>query len=329
MLALANMTNWNKLSKAWVGDFLPSPSSSPSKVDPAVESIQKALQRTLPLLAEDPTAVPFVCRYRSDVIKPLSTKQVHQLSEYVQKYESLSALREKVITQLMQHDGIRSTIDRAETSISKSELEDIYAPFKPPSKGSLEDRILKEYPNLVAKVDEFWSTKDSPDAHQLLNKLKPQDKAVVLLANRISADVDLMDALMEYCTRCCRIQLKASSGDDGKKKKKVTQKQSTSSSFEIYHDFNNRISNLRDHQVLAIRRGIDMKQLKCTYEVNDAPVDSIIQRAVFPKRMKHHLCHAATKDAWTRLLRKRCTTRLWKSVCKKAEEVRFAVLVSL
>ncbi|KAL9179317.1 hypothetical protein ACHAXT_008607 [Thalassiosira profunda] len=301
---------WSQLSRAWVKDFAPAEGSG---------AVQRALQRTLPLLSEDPASVPFVCRYRADVIDPLTTKQVHQLSEYIQKHESLSSLRNKILEQLRQSDGDHtSTILRVETSISKSELDDIYAPFKPPSKGSLEDRIQKEHPELVAHVDRLWNERgvSNPDK-ELLRRCKPQEKAVILLANRIAADVKVMDALMDYCRRQCRVQVKQASGE---KQKKAAKGRSAASTFDTYYDFSNKVSNLYDHQVLAIRRGVDQKQLRLGFDIDDSRVEHILQISAFKKKQYHKMYQDAVQDAWTRLLRKRCTSRLWKEVSKRAEE---------
>lgn len=271
----------------------------------------------MPLLSDDPTSVPFLCRYRSDVIDPLSTKQVHQLSEYIQKYGSLSSLRNKVLDQLKENGcDDTSTITRAETTISKTVLEDMY--IKPPSKGSLEDRINNEHPELAGVVDELWKHRKSSDLQDrdLIKRAKPMDKAVILLANRIASDVSVMDALMDYCTRRCAVSVKQASGDS---KKSVGKKSTSSSSFETYYDYKNKLTNLRDHQVLAIRRGVDQKALKLSFEIDDGPIDRIIKQAVFTNKHNHQLYRDAQKDAWSRLLRRRCTSRLWKEASKKAE----------
>lgn len=323
-LVLLNMTgNWSKLSRAWVKDFIP----SATRAEESTSSIQRAIQRTLPLLDEDPTAVPFICRYRTDVIDPLNTKQVHQLSDYIQKYDSLSTLRSKILDHLQNGNAAdnSSIISRVETSISKTELDDIYAPFKPPSKGSLEDRIMKEHPDLVAKIEQLWNNWGTSNAdNNQLKKLKPMDKAVTLLANRVAADVDVMDALMEYCKRQCRVQVKQvkqSSGDKQMKGKTSGRKPAkSSSSFETYHDYSNKVTFLRDHQVLAIRRGVDQKQLKLSFDIDDDRVEGIIRQAAFSKKQNNPLYRDARKDAWTRLLKKRCTSRLWKEASKRAEE---------
>jgi len=275
--------NWNKLSRAWSKDF-----TSPANCNNSTSTIQNAIQRTLPLLFDDPTSVPFICRYRSDVISPLTTKQVHQLSEAITRYESLSPLRGKILDKLSQSTGdYRSTIHRVETSYCKTELEDIiYAPFKPASKGSLEDRINEEYPKLVGAVDTLWNTKAFKD----ISKLKPFDKAVILLANRIANDVEVVDALMDYSKRQCRVQVKQVK-EEKKKKTSGSARSSSSSStiYETYHDYNNKVYSLRNHQVLAIRRGVAQKQLKISFDIDEGCVDRIIEQTAFKSKQSHQL----------------------------------------
>mmetsp|Transcript_11597 Transcript_11597/g.23233 ORF Transcript_11597/g.23233 Transcript_11597/m.23233 type:complete len:864 (+) Transcript_11597:73-2664(+) len=353
-------TNWNKLSRAWVNDFaLPSTSKSPSP-QLSKSSLQTAIQRTLPLLNEDPiTSVPFICRYRTDVIHPLSTKQVFQLSDYIQKYQSLSTLRNKILqclasssnnNQRLQQNN-ETTVLRVETSISKSELDDIYAPFKPPAKGTLEERIKTECPELVVQIDGLWSRRDNNnnddgvddyDYQQLKKMLKIyHDKAVILLANRIAGDANVIDAIMDQ-RKYCRVQVKQSTGGGGSRgsakasstkgksasRKSASSAATTTTSTSTYHDYNNKISNIQDHQVLAIRRGVDQKALKLTFELNDDHVKRTALQALHASSNNNtnnnhafvsKLYRDALEDAWTRLLRKRCTSRLWKEKCQHAE----------
>ncbi|KAL7546628.1 hypothetical protein ACHAWF_009959 [Thalassiosira exigua] len=321
-LFLLNMTTttWAKLSRAWAKDFVPPPAPQGKADGPpaavGIDAVQRAVRRTLPLLHEDPSSVPFICRYRTDVIEPLSAKEVHRLSEHLKKYESLSSMRGKILEHLRRDDGKNgSAIERVETSISKSELDDIYAPFKPPSKGSLESRIEKEHPGLVSDVEELWNNFEGLiDDSDFLRRLKPADKAVILLANRIAAEVSVMDALMDYCEQHCRAKVKRAGGE-----KQKTSRGKSTSSFEAYHDYSNRVIRLQDHQVLAIRRGVDQKQLRLSFDVDDARAERVIRQAAFSNKRDHKLYRDARNNAWTRLLRKRCTARLWRGAIKKAE----------
>ena len=309
------MVNWKTLSKAWHKDFLPSPSTAEFAAP-----IKNAIERTLPLLKEDPSAVPFVCRYRADVVDPLTTKQVHQLSEYIKKHDSLSSLRKKILEHLKNSKDNASTILRVETSISKTELEDIYAPFKPPAKGSLEDRIREEHPRLVELVDDLWNNKGRLGDSNKRTSFQPKDKAVTLLANRIAGDVGVMDAVMDYCTEQCKIQVKEASGSKNKANDKGKKGAGKESSYQTYHNFENKVRFLRDHQVLAIRRGVDQKMLKTSFEMDNDRVERIIKGVLSKDHNLTPLYRDAIQDAWTRLVRKRCTSRLWKEQSKKAED---------
>ena len=326
--AVLTMSSYLKLSRAWYKDF-----------QPASNDVRKAIERTLPLLQDNPTAVPFVCRYRADVIEPLTTKHVHQLSDYIQKYESLSSLRNKIIPHLVESkkkqataDGkgvtmTKNTIDellfRAETSVSKTELEDIYSPFKPPSKGSLEDRIRSKHPELVEAIDELWNTGHA-SKHV---KLVPRDAAVTLLGNRIANDVTAMDAVMRFCKSSCKIQIKKASSKSSEgtrtstaqpksKKRKKSGDDEGIDKYSNYYDFENKLKFLRDHQVLAIRRGVGAKALKLTFDMDKDKIELIIRRTI---PLSHGLCTDAIKDAYSRLIRKRVTSRLWKDCCSMAE----------
>ena len=301
------MANWSKLSKAWTKDFL-------SSEAPAAR-IAPALERTLPLL-QDPSAVPFVCRYRTDVIQPLSTKQIHRLSDHIQKYNALGSLRNKILPFLNdkknKSNNTSDLIFRVETSISKSELEDIYAPFKPPSKGSLEDRIRKDHPDLISAVDELWTT------GKTAKTLIPRDAAVTLLANRIANHLPVVDSAMDYGAKYCRIRVKqAPVAKSGKTKTNKQIDGSTADKYKAYFDFDCKVSYLKDHQVLAIRRGVDQNVLKYGFDIDNQRAESIIARVLTGK---HGLYRDAIISAWTRLIRKRVTARLWKQHCGFAEE---------
>ena len=298
---------WTKLSRAWTGSFVQSSSET--------KTFGLAIERTLPLL-EDPIAVPFVCRYRTDIIAPLSTKQIHQLSDMIQKHRSLDSLRKRILDQLP--SAASDLRFRVETSISKSELEDIYAPFKPASKGSLEERIKKDHPALVADVDTFWST--GGDATNL--RLVPRDAAITLLANRIASHLPMMDAALEHTSSFCRV--KSSRASSAKLNDANVDK------YKVYSDFQSSFSYLKVHQVLAIRRGVDQKALKLSYEMDGARAESMIRRSLMESRVLgkdrfHPLWKDAIHDAWSRLVRKRCTSRLWKMQCTLAEERSIAV----
>ena len=307
-----------------------------------ITTIQSALARTMPLLT-DKSAVPFVCRYRHDVIQPLETVQIHQLADYLERHKTLESLRQKILPHCENDPELTF---RVETCFIKSELENIYAPFKPPSKGSLEDRIANEHPELIEAVNNLWQRNVASDsATNSLSDLKPFDSAVLLLANRIAAHPPTMDALVETMQRYGRIQTSpttakssaasaaaaaaaAAGGGGGQNNtdNKQSKDKNTDTTFRSYYEFETSFARIQDHQVLAIRRGVEKKVLKLRYDVDNERMERVIQQSLSSslfhskKILYGRLFQSAIQNAWTRLLRKRCTTRLWRDLTQRADE---------
>ena len=260
----------------------------------------QATERTIPFL-EDVSSVPFVCRYRTDVINPLTTKQVHFLQSLVSKHGALGSLRSK----LMGVISDENIIARIQTSTSKAELEDLYTPFKPPSKGSILERIQKEHPELVVAVDQLWSNRDSSVDS---SKLRPREPLVQLLSTKIASEPKISMVVMDELRKHCRA--KTTSSDP---------------KYENYDDFSGHLAYLKDHQVLAIRRGVQNKMVKMSYDIDGEKMEGCIKyhlrsSRLAPAHLKQNLLNDAIHDAWTRLLRRRGTARIWNDKCKDAQE---------
>ena len=295
------------------------------------QSIIKATQRSLHLLDEG-GSIPFICRYRTDVIHPLNTKQIHVLCDLLEKHKSLDKLRTKLLIEINNNkkdDNSNTLIRRIETSIDKVELEDLYAPYKPASKGSISDRIHKDHPNLVKTIDDLWNGHIGIDMKP--KNLKPHEAVIHLLSSKIAGDPRIVDVVTDALTRHCRISTKKNKVVDNKtNNNSVDQHQHK---YAHYEDFSHSLTHLKDHQVLAIRRGVDQKVIKLSYDIDGDRMEGLIQRIllnqVLPKSTSEswrrdyawrELCTEVIHDSWTRLLRRKCTTRLWVQKCKIAED---------
>ena len=366
----AVVASWSKLAKAWFPHLtvVPAHPSSNEVISPTQRKVLEAsAARTLPLL-EDPTSVPFVCRYRADTIDPLSTTQVRRLSDLYEKYKSLSSLRNRILDKLptnasgststsatgtevetntktnrgtapIEHNNtIHELRDRVLTSVSKTELETLYAPFKPVAKGTLEERYQREHPELVEAINELWSATQN-NGRIKTNKLTPKNAAITLLGSRIAHQSYVSDELYEIVTRTCRIEAKLvqdKATDDAKKNKGKKQpnphhgRSKDSSVFNTYDNFSGSVKYLRDHQVLALRRGAEQKHLGLRFVVDGDRMEGTIRHALrmhgvhvpggSSKSSLSSLWNDAIHDAWTRLLRRQCTNRLWKEKCSEAED---------
>jgi uncharacterized protein len=345
------------------------------------DACEAAVQRTLPLFlqvkdndayydATTAASVPFVCRYRTDIIHPLTTEQVHLLLSMVGQHESLRNLRNKLLShfppQRNDNEDIAVTAIRAKilTSTSKTELDDMYAPFKPAPKGSILERIQSKHPELVDSIETLWNDKSCNKANVAAvvhnwSKLGPREAVVQVLGSKIATEPEITWWVMEELRKYCRVKTtvvatkttaaKAKKGKPENNTRATKKSVGTSSKYsEAYGDFSAHAMSLKDHQVLAIRRGVQEKALKMAFDIDSEKMErhllwrlrnsnnrnshtesnstdfSAGSLMVLPTALlRHHpdsLLKEAIHDAWSRLLRRRGTTRLWAEKCKDAQD---------
>jgi len=352
------------------------------------DACEAAVRRTLPLFLQvkgnetyyddaSAASVPFVCRYRTDIINPLTTQQVHLLRSMVGQYDSLRSLRNKLLPYFPPEGdytkaNVTSIRDKILTSVSKSELEDLYAPFKPPPKGSIFERLQNKHPELVDSIEAVWKDKSSSKTTVVKKWLKiaPREAVVQVLGTKIASEPQLTWWMIESLRMHCRVKTtvvakkktdeksknaKAKSVENARAKKSAD----TSKYSEAYGDFSARIMYMKDYQVLAIRRGVQEKALKMVFDIDSEKMEShllwmirknnnsnigadkkslpsneneetkddkstqalaMVIPAILLSYNTGSLLKEAIHDAWSRLLRRRGTTRLWAEKCKEAQD---------
>jgi uncharacterized protein len=284
--------------------------------------IVQATARSIPLL-EDVASVPFVCRYRTDVIAPLTTRQVHFLFHLVSKHASLASQRKrllKVLLLLPQQPGEENkkngvVYQRVLTSTSKSELEDLYAPYKPPSKGSILERIQKDHPKLVEQVDALWGNGGKGAAVPVsVQSLQPREALVHLIAPT-AGEPDIVHVLRGETLGQTTIQQQQQQQHPKQPLAKSDKKPATQRRASKYRktDFSGHLAYLKDHQVLAIRRGVNQKALKMAYDMDGAKMERTIQYHLHKSVLTRNngntwkqkqwqvLLEDSVHDAWSRL----------------------------
>jgi uncharacterized protein len=328
------------LAQAWSPQLMALEEEEKQQLSQSQSKVVQATARSIPLL-EDVSSVPFVCRYRTDVIAPLTTRQVHYLFHLVSKHASLASQRKRLLEVLsIQQDNKDGVVyRRVLTSTSKSELEDLYAPYKPPSKGSILERIQKDHPALVEKVDALWGNANATN-NVKVQSLQPREALVHLMATKIAGEPEIVHVILGELEKHCRVKttIVAPTKTTGAAKSAKSDKKQTNTNngeqtkYHNYEDFSGHLAYLKDHQVLAIRRGVNQKALKMGYEMDSTKMErsilyhlhkSVLARnsgGVWKQKQWQVLLEESVHDAWTRLLRRRGTSRLWGRKCKVAEE---------
>lgn len=226
------------------------------------------VQNTVDLLDEGNT-VPFIARYRKEVTGGMSDVTLRDLEERLIYLRNLEERKEEVI-RLIEEQGklteeLKSQILEAEVL---QRVEDLYKPYKQ-KKATRASKAKAKGLEPLALI--FWSQeKESGTLEELAAPFVDEEKevpdaaaaiagALDIIAEMISDDPELTAGVREKTQNAGLIVTEAADSEE----KTV---------YDMYYDYQEGISKIPNHRILAINRGEKEKKLKVKVS---APVESI------------------------------------------------------
>ena len=209
-----------------------------------------AVRAAVSLLVEGAT-VPFIARYRKEATNGLDEVQLRAIEEKREYYTDLLERRKTVIDELTAQGKLTPELQKRIESIwVKSELEDLYLPFRPKrrtratiarEKGyqPLADAILAQGPKRLDASDEALAG--------------ARDIVAETVAERADVRGGVRDLYRREAVLACE------------RVKKNTQQPTK---FEMYYDFREKLDRLPSHRYLAIRRGEEEGVLRVRLDVD-------------------------------------------------------------
>ncbi len=222
------------------------------------------VQATISLLEEGNT-VPFIARYRKERTGNLDETEILNIKELFEYLNELND-RKKTVLKTIEEQG-KLTDDlrkKIEDTFSKTELEDIYLPFKPKrrTKATIGKEMgLEPLANdiLEGKVDDL-----SIAAKEYLNSEKGVDSvekaleyAGYILAEMFSENRELRKIIRDKFYKEGIIKVSVTRDFEDKRTK-----------YEMYYSFEEPVKNIPSHRILAIRRGEKEKVLRSKIEID-------------------------------------------------------------
>ena len=207
---------------------------------------------TAKLIAEGAT-VPFIARYRKEATGSLDEVAITAVRERLVTLAELDSRRESILKSLADRnlltEDLKSAIAHAETL---NALEDIYQPFRP--KRRTRATIAKEQ-GLEPLADLLFSQQSTADplreakAYVNSEKSVPDEHAALagardILAERVSDDARARAQLRELYWKAALV-----------KSKVLSDKEEAAAKFKDYFNWNEPLSKIPSHRLLAIRRG--------------------------------------------------------------------------
>jgi protein Tex len=262
---------------------------------------KRQVEQTVALLQEGAT-VPFIARYRKEVTGELDEVQIRLLQERLEYHTELNKRRQVILKSIDEQGKLTAELrQKIESTRQKTELEDLYLPFKP--KRRTKASIARER-GLEPLAEQLLAAGGSgSSAEQLAEAFVNPELEVETAADALSgaghilaegfADQAEARALVReltwqrglFCSQVAR-------GKDG-----------TVSKFEMYYDFSEPLKQIPSHRMLAMRRGEKEDILRLRIEAPEEDILGRLQGLFIPAENRFaEVLREVVADAYNRLL---------------------------
>ena len=272
-------------------------------------------------LLESGATVSFIARYRKDLTGGLDDAQIEAIADannyFIGVTNRRHAVLEAIEKQGMMTDELRQRIEQCST---KTELEDIYLPFKPKRKNKatqaeeqgltpLADFIMKQLP-VIQSLEEHTDSFVKPD-RGILSPEMALEGASYILAERFAVDPHARGTIRRKMLEEGTLTAHATKNAEGTKTK-----------YESYYGFSEPVSKVPSHRMLAILRGVKEGLLRIDVALDDeATFNGLLQQyvatagSIFEPHIK-----LALHEAYTRHLRPSIENDVLEAMRKRADD---------
>jgi uncharacterized protein len=282
------------------------------------------LQQTAQLFDEGGT-VPFIARYRKEQTGELDEVQIRTIEERLSYYSELLDRKETILSSIAEQGKLSDELaTRIAVTRQKTELEDLYLPYKPKRRTKAiiaRERGLEPLADILAAQAATTLTlaelaapfvavdKDVPDADAALAG------AGHILAERLAEDADV------------RARVRQLTWDEGIITSRVApEKVGTVSKFEMYYDYREALKSIPSHRMLAMRRGEVEEVLRLELEAPETAIILALQGRLLKGEsvFTPFLC-AVASDAYKRLISASIEVELRLEAKKQADAAAIAI----
>jgi protein Tex len=271
------------------------------------------VEAVIKLFKEDAT-IPFIARYRKEHTGGVDEEVLRRIEER-QSYLTLLEERRETILKSVEEQGkltdeLKSKIVE---SITLTELEDLYLPYKPKRKtrGTIAKAkgleplalFILENPEFAGNLEEKLSEFINPELG--VNTIdEALQGAKDIISEMINDNAEVRKAVREYLqvesiVKSERIKQKVATKEVSEKQQQKDKKEI----YQIYYEFSIDIKKIKPYQLLALNRGEKEKALKISLAFDETVIINLMLKKFlsYNGTVFMDIIREATEDAFTRL----------------------------
>lgn len=266
-------------------------------------------------LIDSGNTIPFIARYRKEVTGNLSDETLRNLNDRLTYLRNLENRKEEVKTSIENQGKLTDEIVAdLENAMTLAEVEDIYRPYKQKKKTRA---IIAKQRGLEPLANNILEQKDNTDieevAKEFINEEVPTAEDAIqgakdIISEIISDDPDFRKKIKSTYYREGIIETTASKPDE-------------KSAYEMYYKFEERISSIPSHRILAINRGEKEEFLKVKLrKPDDKIIEMICKKMIISSGKRATLIQEAAEDSYSRLIEPSVDREIRSDLTEKADK---------
>ena len=279
---------------------------------------ESQVEATVGLIDEGNT-IPFIARYRKEVTGALSDEVLRELGQRLEYLRNLQTRKEEVVRLIMEQEKLTPELeDEINAAETLQRVEDLYKPYKKKKAtraskarekglGDFGDAIINQ---LVTEesIEEF--------AEKFINSelgVETTDDAIAgamdIAAEYVSDNADIITEIREFAAFKGVVKVEGTNAEE-------------KSVYEMYYQYEEAVSKIPNHRILAINRGEKEKFLKVKIALDAQQAEDIIVKNadVNEKSAFYGAFIEAIKDSYKRLIYPSVEREIRNMLTERAEE---------
>ncbi|WP_053970604.1 Tex family protein [Mangrovimonas sp. ST2L15] len=281
-----------------------------------------SVKNTISLLEEDCT-IPFISRYRKERTGNLDEVQIADIVKFKEQFATLEKRKETILKALIEQEVLTPELEqKIKQSEDLTTLEDLYLPYKKSRKTKAE-KARQNGLEPLAKMIMAQNTHDLDYTAQKFVNGDIQDVEEALegarhiIAEWVNERTDFRNQIRYQLERFASITTKVIKS---KKEDENAQK------FRDYFDWNESLSRIPSHRLLAILRSESEGFIRIKIEIDDERVlDNMESRLIKSKGDCSQQIELAIADAYKRLLFPSLSNEALQNAKAKADDAAITV----
>lgn len=269
-------------------------------------------------LIDEGNTIPFISRYRKEATGSLNDEILRNLHERLLYLRNLEDKKKQVLSSIEEQgkltEELKKSILEAQTLVV---VEDLYRPYRPKRRTRAtiaKEKGLEPLANLILLQMTDKSIEEEAESYVSEEKEVKNVKEAIAGASDILAESVADEA--DYRIRIRNLTVKSGSVVSSAKK------ENEKSVYEMYYDFEEPISKLAGHRVLALNRGEKEKILTVKINAPEEEILSWLKRQVIRTDNPNTtpILEAVVEDSYKRLIAPAIEREIRNDLTEKAED---------